>query len=842
MRSTETADAAVAQGIPTTTATTVGRFVVHQHHARRMHYDLRIEISGTLKSFAVPKGPSLDPAQKHLALLTEDHPFEYLEFEAVIPAGNYGAGAMILWDTGHIYYLDGSAEQGLAQGKLDFMLHGFKLRGRFGLIEIRPKPGDKQRSWLLVKKADAHAAAALDILAERPRSVLSGLTVHELPHTAQIAQQLAAHARDLGALEQPVTLESVTPMRCAEEGGRLDDPDSVYELKLDGVRLLAERHGEHVQLRFRTQRSATALFPELVRALLALPCPHFILDGEVVAFDARGLPSFAHVAERIHKQDPRDIFLAARKQSVQFLAFDVLALEHWDLRSLPLLARKQLLAELVRGDGYVRALSYAVGRGQALFQFCEAHNLEGLIQKHAHSSYESAKSRSPHWLKIKRTRDDDFVVVGFTRGKGNRGDLGALDIASYVNGVLRTRGKVGSGFDHNTISQLVTLLTPLAIPACAAQGELMPAPQGRVFVKPSVVVSVTHAGFTEDGRLRHPVFRGVRNDVQPSECQAATEQERERALEAPPPPRSSHTASSGAQARPRVQLTNAHKIFWPGEGITKGALYEYYDRVSDYLLPYLRDRPVLIERYPDGITGKHFFQWSAPRGVPSWVRTEVIESEEGRDITYFRVDDRDTLLYIANLGTIPLHILAGRFSSLDDSDFLTIDFDLGEAPFEHAITLARALHDLLTELDLPSYPKTSGQTGLHVLVPMGGAPHSAAVALAGLLGRLLHERHAAISTIARMRRDRPQVVYIDTGQTGRSRAIVAPYAVRAAPGATVSTPLTWDEVTAGLVPARHHIASVPDRLAQRGDPMAEMRHAKPDLPGALSALQALLSG
>ena len=813
--------------------TTAGRFVVHQHAATRMHYDLRVEVAGTLKSFAVPKGPSLSPADKHLAVHTEDHPLEYLEFEAVIPAGNYGAGAMILWDTGTIHYLENPAERGLEQGKLDFQLWGYKLRGRFALVRVKPKPGDKQESWLLFKKADAYASAERDLPAEEPESVLSGLRVDELTRTGELASQLAERALQLGAAAGHLPLSAAEPMRCAEGDGRLDDPHCLYELKLDGVRLLAEKNGDIVQLRYRTGRNATALFPELVRALGSLPVNRVILDGEVVAYDERGLPSFAQLAQRIHKQDARAIALAVRKKQVQLLAFDILAIDDLDLRKLPLTARKQLLAQLLRGKGYVRMLEHVAADGRGLYQFCERFNLEGVIGKRADSPYVMGPERSRHWCKHKHMHSDDFVVVGYTHRKGTRTGLGALELASYVDGVLHTRGRVGSGLDERSIAQLQAQLDSLITPQCAAQGELLPAPHGRVFVQPQLVVSVTHAGFTDAGRLRHTVFVRMRPDATPAECVAAPESERERSLADPSP---ASPAPSG-----RVRLTNPKKVFWPGEGITKGELCHYYASIADHLLPYLQDRPVLMVRYPDGIAGKHFYQWNVPIGTPSWVRTEVIHSEEERrEVTFFRVEDRDTLLYIANLGVIPLHILAARFSALSCCDFLTIDFDLGQAPFEHAVTLARELHTLLDELGLPGFPKTSGQTGLHVLVPPGGAPFEAAVALATLLGRLVHERHPKLSTLERLRKNRPNAVYIDTGQTGRSRAIVAPYSVRAVPGATVSTPLTWDEVSAGLSPARHTLFSVPERLATRGDPMAGMLHVRPDLTRTMGRLTELL--
>ncbi|HEY2734955.1 MAG TPA: DNA polymerase ligase N-terminal domain-containing protein, partial [Polyangiales bacterium] len=286
--------------------TRVGRFVVHQHAATRMHYDLRIEVAGVLKSFAIPKGPSLDVREKRLAVLTENHPLDYLEFEAVIPSGNYGAGSMILWDTGTIHYLENSAERGLATGKIDFALSGFKLRGRFALVETKVKGQARaeNRNWLLLKKSDAHANER-DVIVDEPRSVLSGLRVDELIDREARAAALVAEARALGARDDAVSFAELVPMRCLESGGRLDDPNALYELKLDGVRMLAERRGEHVQLRYRTQRNATAAYPEIVRALRSLANERVILDGEIVAFDERGAPSFARLAERIHKTDAR---------------------------------------------------------------------------------------------------------------------------------------------------------------------------------------------------------------------------------------------------------------------------------------------------------------------------------------------------------------------------------------------------------------------------------------------------------------------------------------------------------------------------------------------------------
>jgi bifunctional non-homologous end joining protein LigD len=824
-------------------ATHAGRFVVHLHAATRDHYDLRIEVSGVLQSFAVPRGPSLDPAEKRLAVHTEDHPLDYLHFEAVIPAGNYGAGPMILWDYGSIHYLEQSAEDGLASGKVDFILSGFKLRGRFALVQTKKNGVPDPKQWLLLKKVDAHVRPGREVIDDEPHSALSGLRIDELARRGDVARKLADRAIALGADGTLSRAKDLTPMRCAEEGGRLDDPKCLYELKLDGVRMLAERNRDSVVLRHRTGRNATAAYPEIVRALRALAPDQLILDGEIVAFDQRGAPSFAKLAERLHLQDEREILQAQIRVPVVYVVFDVLALGEHDLRRVPLRDRKRLLEELLPGKGFVRVLDYVDGEGERLMKFCEAQDLEGVVAKKSDSPYVTGPKRSSHWCKIKLHKTDDFVVIGYTTGRGNREAMGALEIASYGSGdTLVTRGRVGSGLGAREVAALRERFEGLARDTCAAHGVLMPAPEGRMFVEPQVVVSVQHAGFTADGRLRHPVYRGIREDADARECRAAPSEDREAALlPERPEPREPEPASQPAAAT-RAKLTNAKKIFWPDDGLTKGDLWGYYASIADTLLPYLRDRPVLMVRYPDGIAGKHFYQWNVPQGTPSWIQTQVLHSDEAnREIVFFRVDDRDTLLHIVNLGCIPLHVLASRFSQLDQCDFLTVDFDLGGGTFESALILARELHSLLDELQLASFPKTSGQTGLHVLVPLGGVPFEAATSLATLLGRLLHERHPTISTIERMRAKRPRAVYIDTGQTGRSRAIVSPYSVRAVAGATVSTPLRWDEVGPALVPARFDIRTVRERMLDHADPMRELLTCRPDVAGALTRLEALIA-
>lgn len=837
--------------------TSRGAFVVHLHDASRLHYDLRIEVGSVLKSFAVPRGPSLDPRDKRLAVNTEDHPIEYLEFEAVIPQGNYGAGAMILWDRGTVQYLEGTAEEGIARGKIDFTLHGYKLRGRFALVNTSGRRrgaragagavagasdgrrGSGPSEWLLLKKADAFSREGKPIIEEQPRSVLSGLTVQELADVERIAAEIEREARALGAKPMAASAAHWTPMLCAQSGATLEQRGFVYELKLDGVRVLAHRDDTGASLRYRTGRMCTESYPEVARAVRALAPARLILDGEIVAFDDRGRPDFQRLGRRIHAGRAHEARAAAREVPVSFLVYDLLAIGELDLRTLPLRERKRLLARVVPGRGLIRVLDHLEDDGRPLWAFCEQQDLEGVIAKRADSRYTVGPRRTSDWVKLKRERDDEFVVVAFTRGEGARAALGALELASHAGDRLVYRGRVGSGFDDATLDALIARLTPLAVDALPLEGALPEAPRGRTFVRPELVVSVRHAGYTHDGHLRHAVFRSIRDDVDPRTCDSAPQDERvDLAL------RDADRAHAGADAARagRVRLTNQNKVFWPDEGYTKGELCRYYDAVAPTLLRYLRDRPVLMVRYPDGIAGKHFFQWHLPAGTPKWVRAFPVRSAEHdeREVMSILVEDRDTLLYMANLGCIPLHILSSRAGDLERCDFLTIDFDLGGAPLSHAIELARELHELLEAIGLPGYPKTSGQTGLHVLVALGGVPFAAAKALAELLGRILHARHPQISTIERMRAKRPTAVYIDTGQTGRSRAIVAPYSVRATAGARVSTPLTWDEVGYNLDPSAFTMFTVPERIERSGDPMADLLDQRPDVAAAVDALGKLL--
>jgi bifunctional non-homologous end joining protein LigD len=827
-------------------------FVVQKHAARRLHYDVRLEMDGVLKSWAVPKGPSLRAEEKRLAVHVEDHPFEYADFEGIIPDGNYGAGAVIVWDRGWYRLVkEGAARDQLKSGRLEVELFGVKLRGRWTLARM----GGKDKEWLMLKKADGFAAE-VEATERFPESVLSGLTVEEvrqggarLAAVREALDRSGAPAGDVDAAHQPVML--------ASQGERaFSGPGWLFEIKYDGVRILAARDGEAVALYGRAGQDFTARYPEVVTALRALPSKRFVLDGEVIALDEGGRPSFQRLQNRMHLTAPTDVERARGNVPVSAVFFDALALEGRDLRKLPLAERKALLALTVPPRGVIRFGDHVAEQGEAFYEAASEQRLEGIVAKRAEGRYTGGRTRE--WLKIKCHLRQEFVVGGWTDPQGARGWFGALHLGVYEGDRLVYVGKVGTGFDEATLRQVWDRLQPLKR-AKSPFDAGTPTGRGHHWVEPTLVADVRFTEWTEEGGIRHPAFFGLRVDKSPRDCR------RELGVDAPDSngeePERSPRAERGAarESAPRgarekttaphpdsdqppdrnVVVTNPTKVFWPEERYTKSDLIGYYESVAPWLLPYLRQRPVVLTRYPDGIKGKSFFQKDAPTWVPSWVHTERIRADSvERDIDYFIVDDVETLRYVANTGTIPLHLWASRLSALDRPDWLVLDLDPKGAPFTDVVKIALAIRRILDELELPSYPKTSGATGLHILLPLGARySYEETRTFARLIATLAVQAEPAISTIARMIRTRQGKVYVDFGQNGRGQTIVGPFSVRPLPGAPVSWPLRWSEVTAKLDPRRFAIRTAPERLVKDGDPMAPVLGEGIDIAAALARLE-----
>jgi bifunctional non-homologous end joining protein LigD len=797
-------------------------FVVQEHDARRRHYDLRLEIDGALASWAVPKGPSVRPAARRLAVRTEDHPLEYADFEGVIPEGSYGAGPMIVWDRG--WYRPapgGSPAEQVARGKLEFELFGHKLRGRWTLV----RTAGSERNWLLLKGHDAHAGG--EEPTERfPESVLSGLTIEEMRDGARKVAPLQARLDALGAPRGAIPARQALMLATLVErpvSGR----DWLFEIKYDGVRVLARRDGREVRLTGRSGQDQTARYPEIAVALRALPLDRFVIDGEVVALDERGRPSFQRLQARMALSRPADVERMRALVPVSAVFFDALALDGRDLRNLPLEARKECLALLLPPRGVISYGAHVEERGAEFFEAVCEQRLEGIVAKRRSSRYVGGRSRD--WLKVKCQKRQEFVIGGWTDPRGGRRWFGALHLGLYEDGRLVYVSKVGTGFDERTLRQVWERLAPLARPTSPFERG-SPAGRGHHWVEPRLVAEVRFTDWTEGGGIRHPAFLGLRDDKRPEECR------REVAAGRPAPDDGTGAPAAGC----RVTISNPDKVFWPEDGYTKGDLVAYYEAVAPLLLPYLRDRPVVLTRYPDGIRGKSFFQKDAPRFTPEWVRTRRIRADDdGREIDYIVIDDPDTLRWVANLGTIPLHLWASRVQTLDAPDWLVLDLDPKGAPFAHVVRVARALRRVLDSLGLPSYVKTSGATGLHVMLPLGARyPYEQARTFARLLAALGQEAEPDISTLARPLRAREGKVYIDWGQNGRGQTIAAPFSARPLPGAPVSCPLRWEEVTARLDPRRFTIRSVPARFARMADPLAPVLGEGVDMAAALARVEA----
>ncbi len=818
---------------PTAPATPAsgGLFVVHMHAARRLHWDLRLEMDGVLKSWAVPKGPSPNRADKRLAVHVEDHPLEYGDFEGLIPEGNYGAGAVIVWDRGVWIPLE-DPHEGLKKGKLLFELRGYKLRGKWALVKLKKS----EKDWLLLKERDEYVATESALPAQ---SVLSGLTVEELKAGADRAAPIVRELSKLKAPRRRVTAAEALPMLAETREQPFSKPGWLFELKLDGYRVRAGREHDEARLITRNGHDIAERFPEIARALVALPYEGFVLDGELVVPDDAGRPSFQRLQNRAGFTRSSEARRPAVVTPALFYVFDLLALAGFDLRPLPLVKRKAILQRMLPPAGAIKYLDHFPNEGEALYEQVVKLGLEGIVAKKGDTPYRAG--RSPHWLKIRADRTDDFVVVGFTRPKGSRSGFGALDLGAYEDGRLVYAGRVGTGFSAAQLDEMSAALEKTARETPAFSG---PHPDGasHTWVEPTYLAEVRYKEWTGDGLLRQPVFIRLRDDKPIEEAaQRGTGNEGTgRGRDEPPP----------ASARPplapvsrEVKFSNLDKIFWPDEGYTKGDLIEYYRTISPWLLPYLKDRPVVLTRYPDGITGKSFFQKDAPGYVPDWLRRERIWSEDTqRDIDYFVCDDEASLLYLANLGTIPLHVWASRSGSLELPDWCVLDLDPKEAPFIDVVTVARALRDLCDAIELPCFVKTSGSSGLHVLMPLGGqCTYEQTRSLAGLLARVIAQQLPEIATITRPVSKRGARVYLDYVQNGHGRLLVGPFSVRPLPGAPVSMPLSWSEVTAKLDPHKFTIRTAVARMKRlKADPLLPLLELKPDLFSALERLQGRL--
>lgn len=807
------------------------RFVVQKHQASRLHYDFRLELDGALKSWAVPKGPSLKPTERRLAMMVEDHPLDYRTFEGTIPAGNYGAGTVLLWDQG-TYCARGTADrteserrlrEGLRKGHLSFVLSGQKLKGEFSLVRLRH---GADNAWLLLKKADPWAGDA-DVTTD-DRSVASGRSLDEIARGASKrrrrgpANQRALPSAALRGTPRAAMPRRVRPMLASLVDEPFDRKGWLFELKWDGYRAIAEVTRQGVSLYSRSHQLFTDRFAPVAQALRDLG-HEAVLDGEVVVLDDRGRSHFQLLQN----------YQRTRQGRLRYCVFDLLYLDGRDLRRLPLRRRKDLLARLVRDLPNVLVSEHVEGQGVALFDAAVAQGLEGIIAKDGGSPYREGV-RGDEWLKIKTRRRQEAVICGFTEPRGSRRDLGALVLGVYEGDRLVYIGHTGGGFDTRGRAEMRARLTPLVRSQCPFAKR--PATNAPVhWLEPRLVCEVAFQEWTHDGHLRQPIFVGLRED-KPAR---AVRREGPRPVDSI---RQTVTRSKGRSERPPAPeepvLTHLDKVYWPEEGYTKGDLIAYYRDMAPVLLPYLRDRDQSLHRHPNGISGASFFQKDVSRQPrPAWVRTVTVPSESKGQATYVLCQDEASLLYLANLGCIELNPWHARVGSLERPDYLVLDLDPEAISFDRVIEAAQAVHRVLDRAGVPCLCKTSGKRGLHVFVPLGARyDEDQARQFAQLIATLVHQRLPATTSLLRSPARRQGRVYLDYLQNRHTQTIVAPYSARPHPGATVSTPLRWSEVRKGLDPARFTIRTVAKRLDRLGDLWQPVLGAGIDLAACLQRL------
>ena len=867
-------------------------FVVQKHSATRLHYDLRLEVGGVMKSWAVPRGPSGDPAVRRHAVMTEDHPIAYSAFEGVIPKGQYGAGQVIVWDAGtyapeHERVYDFSSreeaeaamEAAIEAGKISVQMRGRKLKGSWSLVKT-------STDWLLLKHDDPLADPDADITA-LDRSVVSGLSLDDirdgrLPRHRKTPSDYTPDALS-GSRAAPFP-DTLPPMMA---GARepFSHPDWLFEPKLDGIRAVAHVSGGEARLYSRRGTDLTATYPGLAAAIAAQPVAGAVFDGEVCAFDERGVPSFELLQQRMNLAGEIDVAAAEARVPVTYMAFDLLHLDGFDLTGVTLEERKEALARVLMPVGPVALVEHLPSEGREAYEGAVALGLEGVVAKRRGSRYLPGK-RSDSWAKIKARRTAEFVVAGFTPGEGLREPtFGALLLAApEEDGALTYRGRAGGGFTDAMLVDLRATLDALATDASPFP-ETPPEAEGATFVRPELVVEVEYTEVTSQGLLRAPVFKRLRPDKAPEDAVfVATPPALGPAPPATPSPQR-QTASVLQQLEDsademrldvgghEIPVTNLGKALWPEHGaqraVTKRDLLRYLATVAPMMLPHLRDRLITLTRYPNGIGDLHFYQKHSEGPPPGFVETVPVHSEGASgDRDFLLCNNLATLLWLGQLANLEFHATMARVSPdaralprdftgsrdnveasvLNYPDFLLFDLDpyiyrgdeaAGEEPqlnrkaFARTVEVARALKEILDAAALPSYVKTSGATGLHIYVPvLRQFPYPVIRSLCETVSGELLARMPRDVTMEWASEKRTDKIFLDVNQNARAKNVAAIFSPRAKPGAPVSVPVRWDELD-DLYPTDFTVLTAPERFAETGDLWAGILDAKQDLTALL---------
>lgn len=783
------------------------RFVVHKHSATADHYDLRLEHNGVLLSWAVPRGPSLNPKDKRYAVQTEDHPLQYLDFEDVIPKGEYGGGPMIVWDTG-TWAPMGDADEGLRKGDFKFRLWGQKLKGGWMLVRMKPKPGDRKQNWLLFKENDPEADPSTDILAARPESVKTGRRIEEL-----VAAPKPAPAR---TKSRPVKLEpgrlegakaAPLPRTIAPQlATAADEPPRgagwIHEIKFDGYRTLALIRDGKCRLITRGGLDWTGKYGDLGPAFGTLNCKEAAIDGEICAPDASGHTTFGA---------PQQALSENAGYRLVFYAFDLMHLDGWDLRKVPLAKRKALLQRLCGGEAKppagILVSDHVEGEGQPLYDKVSEMGLEGIVSKRADSAY--VEGRSKTWIKVKAKLARDFVIVGYTPSAA-AGGLGALALGEWVDGDLHYRGKVGTGFDQQTLKMLLKRLQPLRDGGVPLEGL---GTKDVVWIRPVLAASVHYSNLTSDGSIRHGVYHGLREPEVTAAPEAA--------------PRKRFISDADLA---NIWVTNPTRRMFGKSGPTKLDIAVYYAAVGDYMLPHILHRPVSLVRCPNARPEDCFFQRHAFNGMPASVDSFPVEMSEGVR-RYISIEDAKGYVALAQFGVVEFHAWGCTRDEIEKPDRVTFDLDPGEGMHWREVVMA-ALHvreQLQKRFKLVPFVKTTGGKGLHIVVPIAAREWKEVHKTTGDIAAAIAGADPDTFTTNMGKTHRTRRIFIDIHRNARTATAVSPYSLRARTNLPASAPVGWADLPALDDPADFNYSSLPSFLTKTGDPWADINEFARDL-------------
>ncbi|MGQ3088725.1 DNA ligase D, partial [Flavobacterium sp.] len=831
------------------------RFVVQKHNASRLHYDWRLEIDGVLVSWAVPKGPIADTSVKRLAMHVEDHPMDYIDFEGTIPKGQYGGGTVMVWDTG-TYLAEGSdnvaeSEKLLKKmhknGNIKVVMQGKKLKGSYHLVRM----GGKQDEWLLLKGKDEYA----DEKEFDQHSVLTGRTLEEIEidkksdiWQSDKEEKKSFHGDSDHILDEVPTdnsnLKSHAPAFTAEDVADakvrktfpkdwkpqlatlaneiFDSEDWVFENKYDGYRALIQVHKGKVALVSRNGLSFNAKYKGLVEAFGIIK-DDIILDGEIVVEDEKGLSHFQWLQYFAENPD---------RGKLKCYVFDILYYNGYDLTSLELLQRKRILEAVLPQTDEIIYSGHIAGNGTNALKEAKKRGGEGLIAKKITSRYHVDK-RSKDWLKIKVTKEQEMVIGGFTEPKGSRSGFGSLLLGYYEDGKLQYSGKVGTGFNEDSLKDMYNKLVKLEQKTCPF--AVKPKEPKVHWIKPELVAQIKYSEWTETNSLRHPVFIALRNDKKPTEVTREIPKQTEAIVpEKDMIPKKATSAKAKTKKKmqsktgwdtDKVEITNPDKIFWPKEGYTKGDVIAYYDAMADCVLKYIQDRPQSLRRTPDGIKSEGFFQKDMAGKAPSWAKTRKIRSSsKGESIEYLICNDKETLMYMANLGCIEINPWSSHVGTINNPDYIIFDLDPNKATLKDLITTANKVKEVLDSLGIKGYLKTSGGKGLHVFIPiMPKYTYDQTRDFSHLISQAVNKALPKITSLERMPKDREGKVYLDFLQNGKGKTMACAYSLRPREGATASAPLEWEELNEkGFDLKNYNIKTLPERVKEKGDLWADL--------------------